>query len=152
MRKLLAAFGALAALVASPLPAAALFHVAVIDEVMTSHDGNDDIQFVEIRMKGDGQTQTLNSVLAAFDADGTFIGDILVVPDDIENGGNNVRWLMGTTAFETAAGVQADFEFAPGLITQSGMICWGAPGFLPPNPPDWDRENLDNYVDCVAYG
>jgi hypothetical protein len=154
MRKLLAGLGALAALAASPLPAAALFHVAVIDEVMTSHDGNDDIQFVEIRMLGPLQTQTTNSVLVAFDADGTFIGDILVVPGPIANGGAGVRWLMGTTAFETAAGVQADFEFAPGLIPQSGMICWGGGpnAIVPEDPPDWDREDLDSYVDCVAYG
>ena len=92
-------------------------------------------------------------MLAAFDADGTFIGDILVVPSNIANAGAGVRWLMGTTAFETAAGVQADFEFTPGLITQSGMICWGGgPGFIPHNPPDWDRDDLANYVDCVAYG
>jgi hypothetical protein len=154
MRKLLAGLGALAALAASPLPAAALFHFAVIDEVMTSHDGNADIQFVEIRMLAAAQNQTANSVLAAFDADGTFIGDILVVPSNVANAGNGVRWLMGTTAFETAAGVQADFEFAPGLVPQSGMICWGGgPGaVVPEDPPDWDRENLDSYVDCVAYG
>jgi hypothetical protein len=153
MRKLLAGF-ALAALVVIPLPAAALFHFAVIDEVMTSHDGNDDIQFVEIRMLAPLQTVTANSVLAAFDADGTFIGDILVVPSNITNGGAGVRWLMGTTAFETAAGVQADFEFTPGLIPQSGMICWGGgPGAITPeDPPDWDRDDLDSYVDCVAYG
>ena len=152
MRKLLAGFGALAALAGSPQPAAALFHIAVIDEVMTSYGGDDAAQFVEIRMEFDGQTVTQNSVLAAFAADGSFLGDVLVVPDSIENGGDGLHWLMGTTAFETAAGIQVDFEFTAGLVTQSGMICWGAPGIVPPDPPDWDREDLTNYVDCVAYG
>ena len=153
MRKLLAVFGTLAVLAASPQPAAALFHIAVIDEVMTSYGGDDAAQFVEIKMEFAGQTQTENSVLAAFGADGSFLGDVLVVPDPIENGGDGLHWLMGTTAFETAAGIQVDFEFTAGLVTQSGMICWGGGGgVVPENPPDWDREDLTNYVDCVAYG
>jgi cysteine-rich repeat protein len=153
MRKLLAVFGALAVLAASPQPAAALFHIAVIDEVMTSYGGDDAAQFVEIRMEFDGQTVTKNSVLAAFGADGSFLGDVLVVPANIENGGNGLHWLMGTTALETAAGISVDFEFTAGLVTQSGMICWGGGGgVVPADPPDWDREDLTNYVDCVAYG
>ena len=36
-------------------PALALFHLAVIDEVMTSYDGDPEVQFVEIRMLLPGQ-------------------------------------------------------------------------------------------------
>jgi hypothetical protein len=32
------------------------------------------------------------------------------------------------------------------------MVCWGAPGLIPPNPPTWDATNPNNYTDCVAYG
>jgi hypothetical protein len=151
MRRLLPILGVLAAL-AAPRPAAALFHIAVINEVMTSYDGDPNVQFVEIKMLMGGQTITTNSVLAAFNAAGVYQGDILVVGADLPNGGANKTWLMGTTAFETASGIQVDFEFTPGLITQSGMICWGAPGIAPPDPPDWDRNVFTNYVDCIAYG
>ena len=151
MRRLLPVLGVLAAL-AAPRPAAALFHIAVINEVMTSYNGDANVQFVEIKMLMGGQTITTNSVLAAFNAAGVYQGDILVVPDQLPNGGANKTWLMGTTAFETAAAIQVDFEFTPGLITQSGMICWGAPGIAPPDPPDWDRSVFTNYVDCIAYG
>ena len=34
-----------------------------------------------------------------------------------------------------------------------GMICWGAPGILPPaDPMSWDHADPANYVDCLAYG
>jgi hypothetical protein len=151
MRKLLPFLGALAVL-AAPRPAAALFHFSHISEVMTSWDGDPNVQFVEITMEAGSQNFTTNSVLGAFNAAGVYQGDVLVVPGDLANDGNGVRWLMGTTEFETAAGVQADFEFEPGLITESGMICWGAPGVAPPAPGTWDHTVPSNYVDCVAYG
>jgi hypothetical protein len=33
------------------------------------------------------------------------------------------------------------------------MVCWGAPGIVPPpDPGSWDHTLPANYVDCVAYG
>jgi len=32
------------------------------------------------------------------------------------------------------------------------MICWGAPGIIPPAPGSWDHTNPLSYVDCLAYG
>ena len=141
------------ALLAAPQPARALFHIAVINELMTSYDGDPNVQFVEIEMLFGFQTQVSNSVLSIFDATGAFVDEALVVPADIDNDGAGNHWIMGTTALETAAGIQVDFEFPPGLLPESGMVCWGAPGTLPPaDPNSWDHTDPASYVDCVAYG
>ena len=139
-------------LLALPRPASALFHFSVIDEVMTSYEGNANVQFVEIRMLSGSQNRVEDTVLARFDAAGNYQGDLLVVGADVTNASAGTRWIMGTTAFETVSGIQVDFEFTPGLIQGSGMVCWGAPENLLPPPPTWDRENLANYIDCLAYG
>ena len=118
----------------SPAPAGSLFHFAVIDEFMTSYADDPDIQFVEIEMRGVSQNSVQNSVLAAFDPDGVYIADVLVVPSGVPLSGNGVSWIMGTQAFETLSGVSVDFVFLPGLPTVGGMVCWGAPGILPPPP------------------
>lgn len=82
------------------------FHAEVIDEVMTSYGGDATAQFIEVRMLAGAQTFVSHSVLAAFDTRGAYIGDILVMPNDLTNGGNGVRWLVGTMAFQTASGEQ----------------------------------------------
>jgi hypothetical protein len=152
MRRLLLLLATAVLVVAAPRPAAAVFHFAVIDEILTSHDGDAAIQFVEIRMLIGAQTQVEDSVLGFFGPTGTYAGDVLVVPNNIANGGQDVRWLMGTTAFATASGISVDFEFPAGIIGDSGMICWGAPGSTTPDPLSWDHTDPDNYTDCVAYG
>ena len=64
-----------------------------------------------------------------------------------------MKWIMGTTDFEAAAGMQADFEISAGLLPNAGMVCWGSPGLVPPaDPNSWAFMNPNNYVDCVAYG
>jgi hypothetical protein len=138
---------------AAAQPAQALFHLAVIDEVMTSYGGNASSQFVEIRMLGVGQNLVQNSVLGAFDTTGAYIGDVLVVPGNVPNSGIGVRWIMGTAQFQTDSGVVPDFTMPAGLLTVGGMICWGAPGIgAPPLPGSWDHTVPTNYVDCLAYG
>jgi hypothetical protein len=132
----------------------AVFHISVIDEVATSYNGDPNFQFIEIRMLAILQTFVQNSVFAAFDSNGNYINDVLVVPGNVTTGGNGVRWLVGTTAFQTASGVTPDFVMPSGIMpTGGGMICYGGGGGLvPQNPPTWDRTNFANYVDCVAYG
>ena len=49
----------------------AVFHFSVIDEVMTSYDGDTAVQFVEINMLLSGQNVVANTVLAAFDDSGS---------------------------------------------------------------------------------
>ena len=133
----------------------ALFHIAAIDEVMTSYDGDSTVQFVEIEMLGASQDQVAHSVLVSFDADGNYVEDILEVPSNVANDGNGVRWIMATDNFETESGLTANFNFAASkfLPTGGGMVCWGGgTGITPENPPDWIRTDFNNYVDCIAYG
>jgi hypothetical protein len=143
----------LATLLALSVPRAtsALFHFAVIDEVMTSYGGDAGVQFVEIRMLAASQNFVMNSVLGAFDASGSYIGDVLIVPGNVLSGTNR-RWIMATAAFQTASGLTPDFIIPAGLPAGGGMVCWGAPGISAPPPGSWDHTNPNSYVDCVAYG
>jgi hypothetical protein len=135
-------------------PAGAVFHLTVFDEVLTSYSGDPTQQFVEMRMLSSLQNFVAHSVFAAFDDTGTYVGDLLVVPADVANSGPNVRWLIGTSAFQTASGLAPDFVMPAGILpTGGGMICYGGGGgIVPINPPTWSRTNFANYVDCVAYG
>jgi hypothetical protein len=135
-------------------PASAVFHLTVIDEVLTSYSGDPTQQFVEMRMLASLQNFVSNAVFAAFDNTGTYVGDLLVVPTDVANSGANVRWLIGTSAFQTASGLAPDFIMPAGILpTGGGMVCYGGGGGISPqNPPTWSRTTFSNYVDCVAYG
>ena len=138
-----------------PRDSEALFHLAVIDEVMTSYGGDPDVQFVEIEMLSGSQNFVAHSILASFGTSGAYIGDVLEVPTDVANSGNGVRWLMATSQFQTDTGLTPDFIMPAGLLAGGGMLCWGAPvgpGGVPPNPPTWNRTVFSNYVDCIAYG
>ncbi len=136
----------------APSGASAVFHVAVINEVMTSYNGSPNVQFVEIKMLGSFQNLVTNTVLGAFDASGAYLGDVLIVPGNVANHGRDVTWLMGTTMFQQVSGLQPDFIMPAGLPTGGGMVCWGAPGISAPLPGTWDHTIETNYVDCLAYG
>lgn len=128
-------------------------HLAEISEVMVGFNGDPRVQYVEINQRSAGQNIVMNSVLSAFGASGAFLGVVLVVPGNVPSSGDGSRWIMGTSEFENASGMQADFEFPAGLLpAPAGMVCWGSPGLVPPPPSSWDPSNPNNYVDCVAYG
>jgi hypothetical protein len=138
--------------VAAPHAAHAVFHIAVINEVMTSYGGDSSVQFVEIAMQAAGQTQDMNTVLGAFGPTGTYLGDVLIVPGNVTNSGVGVTWLMATTQFQTLTGLTPDFIMPAGLPTGAGMVCWGAPGAFAVTPPaNWDHSDPSKYVDCVAF-
>jgi hypothetical protein len=126
-----------------PTDARATFHLALIDEVLTSFDGNANSQFVEIFMIAGGQGIVSNSKLGAFDASGDFLSIVLTVPENVTSGSAR-RWIMGTSQFASDSGLSLDFTFSGGLPTGGGMVCWGKPPLNLTNPND--------YVDCVAYG
>jgi len=131
----------------------ALFHISAIDEVLASLDGDNEQQFIEIEMLFGAQNLVSNAVIAAFDADGAYVEDILVIPSDLANGTNGARWTVATEALQSAQGFSADFTMPARIPLGGGMICWGAPGLLPPaDPASWDHTDPDNYVDCLAYG
>jgi hypothetical protein len=158
----LAAVVALAAVIIAASPARALFHAAVIDEVMLGVNGDPTAQYVEIRMLFPAQTSVAHSVLAFFTCDGAGVStQIDGLPGDIAHGGTGVRWSMGTDTFATATGLTPDFTFpaiannATSSYVPCGMVCWGAPtmSLLPPADPDsWSHADPENYVDCVAFG
>lgn len=135
-------------------PAEALFHLAHISEINTNAGNDPTEQYVEIEMEFGSQNLVANSVLAAWDCAGTFLGDVLIVPSNVDNQGVDVRWIMASKV--SVGGITADFVFdgaGPDLPISCGQVCWGAPGFTPPVDTGWDRSNLEsNFVDCVAYG
>ncbi len=132
-------------------PALAVHHISEISEVMSGFDGDADVQFVEIDQLAGGQYLVANTRLTAFSPNGTLAGVLLdPVPSNVGLTGG--KWLMGTLAFETASGINADFTFSAGILPAAGMVCWGAPGTIPPDPNTWDASDPNNYVDCVSYG
>lgn len=148
-RQLALVVGGILVLAAAPSMA---FQQSVIDEVLTSYNGDTGVQFVEIRMLAAGQDDITNTVLGAFDGSGTYIGDLLVVDSDVANDSIGTRWLIGTPGFAAAFGMMPDFFINADLPVGGGMICWGAPGVTPPAPASWDHTDPTQYVDCVAYG
>ena len=150
MKRIITLVGLLILLV--PRSSQGLFHLSVIDEVMTSYDNDPSVQLVEIRMLFSFQTFVRNSVLGAFDTQGNYLGDVLIIPADLSRGGTDVPWLMGTSQFEVVSGITPDFIMSAGLPVDGGMVCWGAPGSSVPSPESWDHSKADNYVDCLAYG
>ena len=143
----------LSAILLLPARSQALFHISVIDEVLASLDGDASQQFIEVRMLFGAQNLVSNAVIAAFDADGDYVEDILILPNDVPNGINGASWIAATSAFQTAQSFTADFTMPAKIPLGGGMICWGAPGVLPPaDPTSWDHSDPDNYVDCLAYG
>ncbi len=135
-------------------PASAFFHDTVIDEVLTSYGGDANVQFIEMRMLAGLQSFVTNSVFAAFDNQGNYVGDILVVPSDLKNSGNGSHWLIATAAFQTQTGLEPDFVMPTGMLqVGGGMVCFGGGGGISPaSPSSWSRTNFPTYVDCLAYG
>lgn len=151
-RTLLAAATCALATLALPARSHALFHISVIDEMLASIDGDPEQQFVEVKMLFAAQNLTKNAVIAAFDRDGVYLEDILVIPDNVPNGVNGGRWIAATEAFQSAHGFTADFTMPARIPLGGGMVCWGAPGIAAPDPSSWDHTKPENYVDCLAYG
>jgi hypothetical protein len=139
----------------SRTPAHAAFHFAVIDEFMSGCGADSTVQFVEMRLLSSGQTVVADTRLTAFSCDGSVTNVLRLVPNDITNGMTGARWVIGSSSFQAASGIAPDFVMSdedPGIFRDCGMICWGAPGMIPPAPASWDPTVPSNYVDCVAYG
>jgi hypothetical protein len=132
----------------------ATFHFMSISEVGVGFGGDPDVQFVELRLEVADQTNLTNTRLTAFDKDGN-ASQLLLSAHGVTQGQLNTNVLYATAAFQTATGIVPDFVIPAGVVTPSGMICWGAPSDNPASPPDpatWDFDKPTNYVDCVAYG
>ena len=138
--------------------ASAAFHFTVIDEVMSGVGADPTVQYVEVRMLSGGQGVVGNTRLTVFSCDGTTQTVLLLVPGPtLSVTTSGTRWIMATPSFAAASCITPDFTFTPpvghpGIFPTCGMVCWGAPGAVPPSPGSWDPTVPDNYVDCVAYG
>ncbi len=135
----------------APQAAGATFHLVSISEVGAGVGGNPAVQFVELRLDGAGQTNLANTRLTVFDADDNAT-QLLLSNHGVTNGAAGANVLYATAAFAAATGVTPDFVLPEGIVTPTGMVCWGAPGVVPPDPSTWDFFKPNNYVDCVAYG
>lgn len=153
MSRVAAALVALIVLL-TPVPSRALFHFALIDEVMSRVGGDASKQYVEIRMLTSLQEFVKDTRLTAFNCDGSSYTVLLLVPANVGTGGMNVRWIMATT--NPIGGIAPDFIMSPGIPADCGMVCWGAPGtgtFGGAGDPNlWDPSDPNQYTDCVAYG
>jgi hypothetical protein len=146
-----------ALVVLAPAPSPAFFHIAEIHELMSGVNGDPSVQYVEIRMHdmNFSQNAIADTRLTAFSCDGSSFNVLLLVPSNVSFGSFDKRWIMATPHFAAAAGMTPDFTWDPtvtGNIPSCGMVCWGAPGQIPPAPNTWDPSMQDNYVDCVGYG
>ncbi len=138
-------------LIAFARPADATFHLVSISEIGSGFADDADVQFVELRLDAAGQTHVTDTRLTAFDATGN-ANELLLTPDEVDNGLAGASILYATSAFATRTGITPDFVIPAGIVTPTGMICWGAPGASAPDPATWDLDKPNNYVDCVAYG
>jgi hypothetical protein len=134
-----------------PRPAGAVFHLMSISEIGSGFGGDPAVQFVELRLDGAGQNNLTDTRLTVFDAAGN--ATVLLLSDHgVTNAASGANVLYATDAFAAATGVTPDFVITTGIVTPTGMICWGAPGVVPPDPDTWDAAKPENYIDCVAYG
>jgi hypothetical protein len=129
----------------------ATFHVVSISALGVGLGGDPNAQFVELRLDLGGQTNSTNTRLTAFDATG-HATELLLLDHGLANGTLGANVLFATNALLARTTISADFVIPPGIPSPTGMICWGAPGIVPPNPAQWDLDKPNNYVDCVAYG
>jgi len=100
---------ALLALLLSPTPARATFHLWDISEIYSNADGS--IQFVEFFTNANSQGRLLNHSLLSISFENTF-----TFPSHLPNNTTNRFFLVATPAFATAAGITPDYTLAGPLF------------------------------------
>jgi hypothetical protein len=141
---------ALVALALLARPAAATNHLIVIDEVLGSWQGDDRVQFVELRLLAAGQGDLVRgggTYLVIDDATGSEAGRrVFRFERDLTNAAQGARVLIGTPALRDLASIEPDFVLDEGwLRPRAGRVCY----FV--NPPQ-DPGQTTGIIDCVAYG
>jgi hypothetical protein len=134
-------------------PAAAFNHLIVVDEVLGSWQGDDTLQFVELRLLAPGQ-RSLSSAggrgttdLIFFDASGApAAARVLTFTRDLDQSQAGSRVLVATLALAAFAGLTPDFILPTGVLAPlAGRVCYRVNGPQDPN------QNI-GIIDCVAYG
>jgi hypothetical protein len=141
---------AMVALVLSARAAGAVNHLIALDEVLGSWQGDDNVQFVELRLLQVGETFLTNgggTALIFDDATASEAGRrVFTFTRNITNGAAGARILVGTSQLATVSGVTPDFVLPPGMLRpRAGRVCY----FV--NPPQPQGQPV-GFIDCVAYG
>jgi len=135
-------------------PAGAVNHLIAIDEVLGSWQGDDSVQFVQLRMLAAGQ-QLLSdgggvrgpAELVFDDASGSpDTRRVFTFTHDLAIGLAGSRILLATPALTSLSGFAPDFVLPPGMLApRDGRVCY----FV--NPPQAASQPT-GVIDCVAYG
>lgn len=141
---------AVAALVLSARVAGAVNHEIALNEVLGSWQGDDTVQFVELRLLSAGQTHLTNgggTALVFDDATASEDGRrVFQFTRDPANGAAGARILVGTAQLETVSGVKPDFVLPAGFLrARTGRVCYYVNAPQPQGQPT-------GFLDCVAYG
>jgi len=152
MRWLLAVWCVIVGL-GSGRPALAVNHLIVVDEVLGSWQGDDTIQFVELRLLAPGQ-RSLSSAggrgttdLVFFDATGApAAARVVTFTHDLDQAQVGSRVLVATQALAALTGVTPDLIMPTGTLTPlAGRVCYRV------NPPQDPNQSI-GLIDCVAWG
>jgi hypothetical protein len=116
----------------------------LLDEVVGSWQGDDDVQYVELRMTANDQNAIANVAAVIFDdASASAAGQrVAIFPQNVTRGLADTKILIASTKARDLAGVTPDFLLPNGwLHPKDGRVCYAVSngsGYVP--------------VDCVAYG
>jgi hypothetical protein len=115
-----------------------------LDEVVGSWQGDDEIQYVELRMRAANQNGLANAAAIVFDdASGSDDGRrVPIFTLDVARGVEGAKVLIASTKARDLAGIEPDFLLPPGYLRPTaGRVCYAVNG-----------QNGFTIVDCVAYG
>jgi hypothetical protein len=129
--------------------AAAASHQIALGEVLGSWQGDDAVQFVELRMLAVGQHQLATAArteLIFDDATGSEEGRrFFTFTRDVARGVQGATVLIGSATLATVAGVMPDFVLPAGMLRpRAGRVCYRVTA---PQLPGHGE-----VIDCVAYG
>jgi hypothetical protein len=137
-------YGLVVAAVLATMRLAHAQNALILDEIVGSWQGDDEIQFIELRMLADGQNQLANRAAIILDgASGSEAGRrVLFFQQDVARGVEGAKVLIATQKARDLADVQPDFLMPIGFLRpEAGRVCYAVQGALGLVP-----------IDCVGYG
>jgi len=117
----------------------------VLEEVLGSWQGDEAVQFVELRMLAEGQHRVGNRAELVFDdASASVEGRrFFTLTRDLSRGVQGAKILVATSRLASIAGVTPDFVLPVGLLRSAGgRVCWQI----------LDAQGSVRIVDCLAWG
>ena len=134
---------AVAGLLLATAPATAQNKIA-LDEIVGSWLGDDEVQYVKLRLLDMGQNAIAGVGVIVFDdpSGETNSRRFFQFPANVARDGANVKVLVATASARDQANLAPDFILPPGLLhPTAGRVCYGLAGV-----------GTVNLIDCVAYG